>query len=335
MPIAVALAEIQENFCNCIKNSTMTTSTPISPVTAIRDTTLIDTFLGHDIINLYQSQLGMDVSSFFKDKAKFFLYRCNETGYRFYGPEGLDGDGAFYGTLQQKLANGYYHDWKFENQMAFDLISESDKVLDIGCGVGNFLIRAKDKAAAVCGLELNTKAAAACREKGLEVYDELINDHAQKRSEYYDMVCMFQVLEHIYDVKGFLEDAVRCLKKGGKLVIGVPNNEPYFLGYDKYCTLNLPPHHMGLWNKEVFEKMAPLFGLSLKGVQYDIKGSIKTQAYLHAKYLLNIKSIGGKHSAIEKIKMMLAGVVTVPAAIIKKFTKGINGSHIAVVFEKI
>lgn len=310
-------------------------STPLSPVISSGSTTLVDCFLGSDIVELYRRQLGMDVSDYFKEKTKFFLYKCNETGYRFYGPEGLDGDGVFYGTLQQKLADGYYHEWKFENQLALDVMNEGERVLDIGCGVGNFLIKAKDKAGEVCGLELNTKAAEQCRQRGLQVYDELIGTHAAKKEGYYDMVCMFQVLEHIYDVKSFLTDATKVLKQGGKLVIGVPNNEPYFLGYDKYCTLNLPPHHMGLWNKEVFKKMAPAFGLAIKEVRYDIKGSIKTQAYLHAKYLLNIKSIGGKHSASEKIKMMLMGIVTVPAAAIKKITKGINGSHIAVVFEKL
>lgn len=308
---------------------------PTSPVTAIKNTTLINSFLSSDIIKLYKSQFGMDVSSFFKGKSKFFLYHCNQTGYRFYGPQGMDGDGAFYAALQQKLESGYYHEWKFENQLALDLINEKDKVLDIGCGAGNFLIRAKDKAAEVCGLELNEKAIAACKEKGLAVYDEMISVHAKKKTEYYDVVCMFQVLEHIYDVKSFLEDSVSALKKGGKLVIGVPNNEPYFLGYDKYCTLNLPPHHMGLWNKEVFEKMAPLFGLTVKEVRYDVKGSIRTQAYLHAKYLLDIKSAGGKHSIAEKTKMLMMGLITVPMATIKKFTKGINGSHIAVVFEKL
>ncbi len=309
-------------------------TTPLSPVTAVRDTSLVETFLGKDIIALYKRQLDMDVSAFFREKATFFLYRCNQTGYRFYGPEGMDGDGNFYGTLQQKLADGYYHEWKFENQLAYDAMQAGDRVLDIGCGVGNFLSEIGDKASEACGLELNKKAVEVCRQKNLQVYNELIEEHAVTREGYYDMVCMFQVLEHIYDVKGFLENAIKVLKPGGKLVIGVPNNEPYFLGYDKYCTLNLPPHHMGLWNRDVFEKTAPVFGLKLRDVRYDIKGKISTQAYLHAKYLLNIKSIGGQHTTVEKIKMLLMGAITVPAAIIKKITRGINGSHIAVVFEK-
>ena len=307
---------------------------PLSPLTGSTNTTLTDIFFIHDIIKLYATQLDMDVSGYFSQADTFFLYQCNETGYRFYHPKGIDGDGSFYETLQQRLGDDYYHDWKFENQLAFDAINPGNKVLDIGCGTGSFLARAKEKAEEVTGLELNKKAVEICRQSGLTVFNEQIETHAGYKKEYYDMVCMFQVLEHIYDVKIFLENALKVLKKGGKLIIGVPNNEPYFQGYDKYCTLNLPPHHMGLWNKSVFEKTAPLFDLEIKQVRYDIKGSIKTYAYLRAKYLAQVKTPAGNHTMGEKIKLLLYGIMTVPKAIIKKISKGINGSHIAIVFEK-
>ena len=68
---------------------------------------------------------------------------------------------------------------------------------------------------------------------------------------------------------------------------------------------------------------------------YDEKGTILKEAYLRAKYMAHIKSPGGLHNFSEKIKMIMLGVITVPLSIIKKITKGINGSHIAVVFEKL
>ena len=307
----------------------------ISPLTGNNNTTLTDIFFSKDIIKLYKDQLGIDVAKYFSVSDSFFLYQCNETGYRFYHPEGMDGDGEFYGTLQLSLGDEYYHDWKFEYQLAFDIIRFGDKVLDIGCGIGKFLNRAKEKTGEVVGLELNEKAITVCHQKGLAVFNERIEDHAGLKPDYYDLVCMFQVLEHIYDVKTFLEDALTVLKKGGKLVIGVPNNEPYFLGYDKYCTLNLPPHHLGLWSKGVFERTAPLFNLKMLQAIYDVKGSVGIEAYLRSKYIAHIKSPGGRHTTAEKIKMLALGIITIPQAIYKKISKGINGSHIAVVFEKL
>lgn len=306
---------------------------PASPLTDNQHTTLTDVFFSKDIIELYRVQLGIDVSSYFENDPSFCLYQCNDTGYRFYYPEKLAGDGHFYAYLQKELAGDYYHEWKFENQLAFDVIKKGEKVLDIGCGIGNFLIRAKEKAE-VTGLELNQKAIEVCKQRGLNVLNEDIAIHAANNEGKYDVVCMFQVLEHIYDVRSFLKNALQLLKKDGKLVIGVPNNEPYFLNFDKYCTLNLPPHHMGLWNRKVFENIAPIFDIRLSHWIYDVKGSIRTYAYLKSKYWARVKTPGGKHSRNEKLRMLAWGLITVPIAVFKKLTTGINGSHIAVVFEK-
>ena len=56
------------------------------------------------------------------------MHQCNVTGYRFYDPAQMAGDGAFYASLQQKLGDHYYHDWKFENQLAYDAMNPGDKV---------------------------------------------------------------------------------------------------------------------------------------------------------------------------------------------------------------
>lgn len=307
---------------------------PASPLTQKNNTVITDSFLSKDIIPLYKDQIGMDVSRFFTGKEEFYLYKDEDTGYRFYYPEGMDGDGKFYEELQKSLGADYYHTWKFENQMAYDVIQPNDKVLDIGCGFGNFLMRAKEKTGNAVGLELNENAVNECRKKGLSVFKEMIQQHAETHENFYDVVCMFQVLEHIYNVKEFLEASLKVLKTGGKLIIGVPNSEPYFLGYDKYCTLNLPPHHMGLWNIKVFRELSNLFNLKILDTSYDIKGRVSAEAYVRAKYFAGIKSLPGNHSAIEKIKIILSGLITLPLTLIKKATKGLNGSHIAVLFEK-
>ena len=312
----------------------MSIPNPASPFSNQNDTIVADTFFVKDIIRLYKDQLEMDVSRFFTGNEQILLYKDIKTGYRFYHPANLSGDGKFYEDLQNKLGEGYYHEWKFENQLAYDEIIPGDKVLDIGCGTGNFLLKAKEKTNETYGLELNEKAVAECTKKDLTVFNELIQEHSKTHDNFYDVVCMFQVLEHIYDVSTFLASSLKVLKKGGKLIIGVPNSEPYFLGYDKYSTLNLPPHHMGLWNKNVFKALPILYNLKLLKTKYDIKGRIIAEAYVRAKYLAGIISVPGKHSVKDKILISLFGVLTIPATFIKKITKGLHGSHIAVVFEK-
>ena len=58
------------------------------------------------------------------------------------------------------------------------------------------------------------------------------------------------------------------------------------------------------------------------------------EAYARAKYLAGIKSLPGKHSLKENLAISLFGLITVPLTLTKKITKGLNGTHIAVLFEK-
>ena len=308
--------------------------TPKSPITGNNNTSLSATYKAKDIIEMYRRQTGIDVSRFFGKTKEIFLYRCNDSGYRFYYPKGIDGDGIFYEELQAKFANDYYHDWKFENQVAFEAIKPGDKILDIGCGEGKFLQKALEQSKSVYGIELNAKAAGVAVSKGLDVCAETIEVHAINHIGYYDMVCLFQVLEHIFDVRAFIESALTVLKKGGKLVIGVPNNEPYFNGYDKYCTLNLPPHHMGMWNISVFRKIATLFDIRILKVQYEKGGGVFPRAYLHAKYMNGIKSLPGSHTLFEKIRIGLAAILTLPLSILSRATQSSHGAHMAVIFQK-
>jgi len=306
-----------------------------SPITNKSKTTVAAAFQAADIIRLYNEQLGIDVKRFFAGIDPIYLYLDKETGYRFYYPTSLAGDGKFYEALQEKLGSGYYHEWKFENQVAFDIIKESDKLLDIGCGTGNFLTRATEKTRDVYGLEMNEKAVEECRSRKLRVFNESIQQHSKDHREIYDMVTMFQVLEHVYDVKSFLEASLKVLKPSGKLVIGVPNSEPYFLKYDKYCTLNLPPHHMGLWNKKTVQKIAPFFNLKLESVTYDDNIKFLTESYTLAKLIGNVRSVPGKHSIKDKSIILMSALISIPVTFFKRIFKVSHGSHMVAVFQKI
>ena len=211
------------------------------------------------IVQKYESE-GIDVSEYFRGIDSLSIYECQDTKYRFFYPF-ITGDEAFYARLQQ--ITGYYPGWKWENEVAAGFINESDKILDIGCGEGFFLDQIREKKqCVVTGLEFNQKAVDACHEKGIDAYKVPVGEFADARPGEFDAVCMFQVLEHIVDVKDFLDSAVRMLKKNGVLIIGVPNNTPYIFMRDKYCTLNLPPHHIGLWNQISLRNIGGFFEMT-------------------------------------------------------------------------
>jgi 2-polyprenyl-3-methyl-5-hydroxy-6-metoxy-1,4-benzoquinol methylase len=310
---------------------------PISPFTQKHPSVWVDSIDSKDIIQLYKDQLGYDVSNYFKKIPKVDVYQCTATFGRFYYPFTLEGDGIFYADLQKiKESEGgdYYRHWEYDHRFAYDHIKEGEKMLEIGCGTGSFLEKMKTKTDQLFGLELNREAVKVCQNKGLKVYEELIQSHAKSKKEFYDVVCVFQVLEHVTAVKEFIDASLEVLKKGGKLIFGVPNNEPYFQRFDKYATLNLPPHHMMLFDKRVFMNLPHHFPMELVKTSYDTPGRVKADAYLRAKRWLNIKSLPQHHTIFEKVKMVSLAPAAVPLSILKHIKGGIPGAYIVVMFEK-
>ncbi len=113
------------------------------------------------------------------------------------------------------------------------------------------------------GLELNVEALRIARQRGLEVHGYRIERFAAENPAAFDAVCSSQILEHVPDVASFVKAACAALKPRGKLILGVPNNNPFLYKYDRLHALNLPPHHMGLSNQASLSRIAQVFPLDL------------------------------------------------------------------------
>ncbi len=234
----------------------------ISPITHSKSVKHVKSIETSRIISLYD-KIGFDVKKYFVGMGKIDIYECDDTKLRFFYPNTIAGDAGFYEQLDKK-ANNYYSLWKWEHEISINYVKETSKVLEIGCAYGTFLQACKDKGVKEStGLELNRNAVNTAISNGLDVRNELVEDHLKSHNEYYDLVGSFQVVEHISDLKSFIDNSVSCLKKSGIYIISVPNNECYFFKNDIDHTLNLPPHHMGLWTEESLINIAPYFGLEV------------------------------------------------------------------------
>jgi len=175
------------------------------------------------------------------------------------------GDGKLYEDLQ-KVSSHYYPDGKWEYKMAQKFINKNDSILDVGCGSGLFLESQKKTTSNLFGLEFNDEAIKKCADLGIKAEHKFIEEYSAENPEKHDVVTSFQVLEHVFDINGFISSNLKTLKKDGKLIIGVPNSNPYLYKKDIMHTLNLPPHHMGLWNKEAFQSLPKYFNMKLEGI---------------------------------------------------------------------
>ena len=118
------------------------------------------------------------------------------------------------------------------------------KLLDIGCNIGLFLSEARTSGFDVVGVELNTDCAEYARTHfGLEVHSDYLDKIAFKAGSF-DVVTMYDVLEHIPDLHGILTEIHRILKPGGVLVVQSPNLDSVMadLSQSSWSWLSPPDH---------------------------------------------------------------------------------------------
>lgn len=102
------------------------------------------------------------------------------------------------------------------------------KILDFGCGNGGFLLKARESARSVFGLELDQGLNNYFKDQNLKVYSNL-----EQIEDKFDVITMFHVLEHIPKPIELLTSLKRLLNKGGKIIVEVPNaNDALISIYD-------------------------------------------------------------------------------------------------------
>lgn len=101
--------------------------------------------------------------------------------------------------------------------------SKYKKVLDIGCAGGAFPKAASDLGYSVIGVELSRWLA----QKGKELYKLDIREGALKDQNfenlYFDIVCLWDVIEHLTDPKDMLVEINQLLSDDGFLIINYPD----------------------------------------------------------------------------------------------------------------
>ncbi|MDD3296569.1 MAG: class I SAM-dependent methyltransferase [Candidatus Omnitrophica bacterium] len=122
------------------------------------------------------------------------------------------------------------------------------KLLEIGCSAGMFLFQVKKYVREVAGIDYDSKSANFASQKcSCRVFSDCI-DNLKFKKEEFDIICMFQVLEHTKNPVKFIEEVSKYLKPKGIIYIEVPNlNDALISAYNLPNHYNFYFHSAHLW----------------------------------------------------------------------------------------
>lgn len=223
----------------------------------------IESIMVSDLVKLYTKMFSKDISEEFGEHDEIGFYSCEECGLKYFYPA-ITGSEKFYELLQR--FDWYYLDEKSEYDYAIQFIKKSDSVLEIGCGKGAFA--KKIKTIKYTGLEASNSAIKMAEREGIHVLNEPIQEHANNYQESYDVVCFFQVLEHVSDLYDFLSSSIKCVKPDGLLIVSVPSADS-FISLTVNNILNTPPHHITWWTDKSLHSISDIFGIELVKLEHE------------------------------------------------------------------
>lgn len=165
--------------------------------------------------------------------------------------------------------------------------SESIKLLDIGCGMGLFLWKAREKGFIVEGLELSNYAAQFVKSKGIKVQQKSIED-AELQENYFDVIVMKEVIEHLPNLKSSLAKIYSSLKNDGVLFLTTGNyNCPERKLRGSKWFYFMPTGHLQIFSNKTIKKF--LFEAGFKKIIVTRQGDLLMN-FLLRKKILNVNN---------------------------------------------
>lgn len=150
----------------------------------------------------------------------------------------------------------------------YNLVSRycpSGKILDYGCGTGEFLHTFQKKNWTIAGVEPSEIASAKATQLLGQVPAKSLEEVS---SEKFDVITLWHVLEHVHALDETIASLKSKLNTGGTIFIAVPNRESYdATHYEKYWAGYDVPRHLWHFSKENMNQLLKNCGLKIAAIE--------------------------------------------------------------------
>jgi 2-polyprenyl-3-methyl-5-hydroxy-6-metoxy-1,4-benzoquinol methylase len=215
-------------------------------------------------------------------RGAFTVCVCTTCGFRFTNPYPSQADiHIFYesddyvpisNTTKGLINKGYHIARRVMLRAKRSLVNRltgrtSGRLLDIGCGTGEFAGIMHEAGWQVQGVEpfAAARASAAAR-FGVPVVD--VSEQAGLPDHAYDVITLWHVLEHAHDLNRSMRELERLLAAGGTVLIGVPNHTCYDAGfYREMWAAYDTPRHLFHFAPDTMRRLAAAHGFAVVAIR--------------------------------------------------------------------
>lgn len=217
------------------------------------------------------------VKDHFLSQEDFDLYTCKSCHLLFTNPRpALEEIGVYYksedyvshSSTKKGVVNRVYNSvrsYTLNGKLKLiSSLSDGKRLLDIGAGTGHFVSKMKSAGYEVTGLEPDDDARNVCAELNNVDLLPIEKLYAQDLGSF-DVITMWHVLEHVYNLREDLKQISGLLNQDGVLVIAVPNHTSFDAEhYDGFWAAYDVPRHLYHFDPSSIIPMVEGYGLKFE-----------------------------------------------------------------------